>query len=141
MTSASKVVRAIFLAVIAVGTILAASRVAGQDKSTGQNVPKYDITREQTVRGVVQEVKDYHCPVSGTVGTHISIKTSQGDLEVHMAPAKFFKEYDLRISKGDDVVVTGNKVDFNGKPAIVARLVIVGHDIFAFRDETGRPSW
>ena len=141
MTSAGKVVRAVFLAGIAVGTVLATVRVAAQRSSSPQNVPKYNIAQEQTVKGVVQEVKDYRCPISGAVGTHISIRTELGNLEVHMAPAKFFKDYELLMRKGDSVIVTGNKVEFDGKPAMVARLVIIGRETFTFRDEKGRPNW
>ena len=67
--------------------------------------------RAGTIQGVVLEVKDYHCPVSGTIGTHFSLKTDHGDLEVHMAPAKFFKDYEILIRKGADVSVTGNRVE------------------------------
>ena len=141
MRSLGGVVRTIFFAAIVAAIIAIAVRVAAQDNATQQNVPKYNIAQEQTLQGVVLEVKDYHCPVSGTIGTHFSLRTEHGDLEVHMAPAKFFKDYEILIRKGVDVSVTGNRVEFNGKPAVIARLVRIGQETFAFRDEKGRPNW
>src|SRR6266700_5712331 len=134
MTRVGKVVRAIFLTAIAVGLFVITVRVAAQDNAT-QNVPKYNLAQEQTVKGVVQEIKDYHCPISGSLGTHISIKTDSGELEVHLAPTKFLKDYDILLRKGADVVITGNKLEFDGKPAMVARLVKMGNNTFAFRDD------
>jgi len=141
MTRVGKVVRAIFLTAIAVGLFVITVRVAAQDHAAPQNVPKYNLAQEQTVKGVVQEIKDYHCPISGSLGTHISIKTDSGELEVHLAPTKFLKDYDILLRKGADVVITGNKLEFDGKPAMVARLVKMGNNTFAFRDDTGRPNW
>jgi DNA/RNA endonuclease YhcR with UshA esterase domain len=140
MRNPGTVVRTILFAAIIAAIITVTARVAAQDNGT-QNVPKYNITQEQTLQGVVSEVKDYHCPVSGSIGTHFSLKTDHGDFEVHMAPAKFFKDYEILIRKGVDVSVTGNTVEFNGKPAVIARLVRMGRETFAFRDDKGHPNW
>jgi DNA/RNA endonuclease YhcR with UshA esterase domain len=141
MRDRGTVVRTIFFAVIIAAIIAITARVAAQDNATQQNVPKYNIAQEQTLHGVVLDVKDYHCPVTGTIGTHFSLKTDHGDFEVHMAPAKFFKDYEILVRKGEDVSVTGNIVEFNGKPAVIARLVRIGRETFAFRDDNGRPNW
>jgi DNA/RNA endonuclease YhcR with UshA esterase domain len=141
MRNLGTVVRTILFAAIIAAIIAVTARVAAQDNATQQNVPRYNIAQEHTVQGVVLEVKDYHCPVSGTIGTHFSLRTDRGDFEVHMAPAKFFKDYEILIRKGMDVSVTGNTVEFNGKPAVIARLVRMGRETFAFRDDKGHPNW
>src|SRR5437763_16505090 len=41
----------------------------------------------QTFSGIVQEAKEYQCPVSGTIGSHVSVKGGPEVIEVHLAPA------------------------------------------------------
>jgi DNA/RNA endonuclease YhcR with UshA esterase domain len=128
----------IALAVVALGLLGGMpSRMIAQDKAP----PKYDVAAQQTVEGTVQEVKDYKCPVTGTIGSHITIKTSGGALEVHMAPATFLKDYEMKLQAGDSVKVVGVKFTFEGQPAMLARSVTIGHATFTFRDDKGRPLW
>lgn len=127
--------RAVFLAILIVGVFAA---LGAQNKP---DVPKYDPSHQQTFTGIVGQVKDYHCPVSGTVGTHLALKEITETLEVHMAPAAFLKEYGIVINPGEKIQVTGVKVNFDGKPAVLARSVSVRNETFTFRDEKGRPLW
>lgn len=106
-----------------------------------QSLISYNSSRQETVQGKIQDVKDYECPVTGTTGSHITVKTTDGVIEVHLAPAKFLKEYEISFKQGDDVTVTGAKTTIDGKPALLAKTVTVGHDTFAFRDEHGKPLW
>ena len=114
--------RAVFLAILILGVF--AALLGAQYKA---DVPKYDLSRQQTFSGIVGEVKDYHCPVSGTVGTHIALKEITETLEVHMAPATFLKEYGIVINPGEKVQVTGVKVTFDSDldPATVNDAVTV----------------
>ena len=105
-------------------------------------VPKYDPTKEAKFSGIVEEVRDRACPVSGAVGSHIVLKLKDGStIEVHLATTKFVKAYDLVFVKGDQVEVTGTKVLFEGVPTIFAREVRRGDDTFEFRDREGKPIW
>ena len=123
-------------------TFLAATALMPQDKNPpGQHGYAYDQTRQQTFMGIVIETKDYSCPVNGTVGSHITIKTDVANMEVHLAPASFMKRYEIMIRDGDRVSVVGSKIIFEGKPALIARSVTVGRDTFNFRDAKGTPLW
>jgi hypothetical protein len=105
-------------------------------------VPKYDPTKEAKFSGIVEEVRDRTCPVSGGVGSHIVLKLHDGStIEVHLATTKFVKAYDLVFAKGDLVEVTGTKVTFDGVETIFAREVRRGDDTFEFRDREGKPIW
>ena len=105
-------------------------------------VPKYDLSTEAKFKGVIDEVHERHCPISGGMGSHFNLKLSDGKvLEVHLATTKFVKNYDLVFSKGDEVEVTGSKVTFEGADAILAREVKRGNDDFVFRDPQGKPIW
>jgi len=105
-------------------------------------VPKYDVSTEKKFTGVVQEVTDHNCPISGGMGAHLLVKLSNGNLiEVHLATTKFVKNYELVFNKGDEVEITGSKVTFEGADAILAREVKRGNDVFLFRDPQGKPIW
>lgn len=113
-----------------------------QDKAAQNHATYvYNTTDQVTVEGTVQEVKDYKCPVTGTVGSHITVKTSGDAIEVHLAPVTFMKEYEMVLHAGDNVKVVGAKILFEGKPALLAKTVKVGQETFTFRDEKGKPLW
>jgi hypothetical protein len=123
-------------------TLLSATALIPQDKYLpAQYGYAYDQTRQQTFTGIVVGTKDYSCPVSGTVGSHITIKTDTASVEVHLAPASFMKRYEITIHEGDHVSVLGSKIIFEGKPALIARSVMVGRDTYNFRDSKGMPLW
>src|SRR5947209_2852108 len=104
----------------------------------GVDVPKYDIATEAKFRGVVEEVKDRECPISGGMGSHFVIKLDGKLVEVHIAPTKFVKSYEVAFQKGDSVEITGTKVTFEGQDAILAREIKRGNDDFLFRDPKGK---
>lgn len=116
--------------------------LAPQEKNPpAQNSYAYDQSRQQTINGLVAETKDYHCPVSGTVGSHITVKLDIGSIEVHLAPASFMKQYEIMIRKDDRVTIVGSKITYDGKPALIAKSVTVGRETFNFRDPKGLPLW
>jgi len=129
----------ILISVIAAVFAPPAARAASQ---AGAGVPKYDPATEAVFKGTVDEVKDRECPVSGGMGSHLILKLSDGTtIEVHLAPTKFVKTYELVFNKGDLVEVTGSKVKFEGVDTIFAREVKRGNDDFVFRDQNGKPVW
>jgi hypothetical protein len=111
--------------------------------SQAQNPPahheyKYEMANQQTVEGIVADTRDYNCPVSGA---HIVIKTVSSEIEAHLAPVTFLKQYDINIRKGDKVTVVGSRIMYDGKPALIARTVTIAQDTYSFRDDKGRPLW
>jgi hypothetical protein len=58
-----------------------------------------------------------------------------------MGAAKFVKEYQLILAKGDNVEVLGSRVIFEGRDAILAREITRGQETFVFRDANGKPVW
>ena len=76
------------------------------------------------------------------MGSHVILKLENGStIEVHLASTKFVKEYELVFNKGDELEVTGSKVQFEGVDTIFAREVKRGNDMFVFRDKDGKPVW
>jgi DNA/RNA endonuclease YhcR with UshA esterase domain len=101
----------------------------------------YEIANQRVVTGIVVDVQDYACPVSGAVGSHITVRHAGGTIEVHLAPAKFLKQYEIVINKGDQVQIEGATTIVDGKPGLLAKIVADGISTFAFRDAKGRPLW
>ena len=116
-------------------------RVLAQNANQKEAAPKYDVAAETTVKGVVDEVKDRECPVSGTLGTHLMIKADGKVYEVHIAPTKLVKSYEVVFEKGDQVEIKGIKTTLQGVDAILAREIKRGNDDFVFRDPQGKPVW
>jgi DNA/RNA endonuclease YhcR with UshA esterase domain len=106
------------------------------------SVPKYDRAAEAVFKGVIEEVKNRECPISGGMGAHLTVKLSDGQVvEVHLATTKFVQDYELVFSKGDEIQITGVKVKFEDKDAILVREIKRGNDVFVFRDKDGKPVW
>jgi DNA/RNA endonuclease YhcR with UshA esterase domain len=126
-----------------IGLVLTIALAAGAQKpELSVVVPKYDPTTEAAFKGTVEEVKDRQCPMSGGLGSHLIVRLSSNKtIEVHLATAKFVKNYDLVFNKGDVVTVVGVKVQFEGVETIFAREVTRGTDTFSFRAKDGTPVW
>jgi len=130
------------LALMVVLCATAAPAFSAQSSPAGVTVPKYDPATEAVFKGTVVEVKDRQCPVSGGLGSHVILKLADGStIEVHLAPTKFVKTYELVFAVGDQLEVTGSKVKFEGVDTIFAREVKRGNDDFVFRDKDGKPVW
>jgi hypothetical protein len=127
--------------ILAVGVlVLLAVGVAWAQVSA--NASKYDIANEMTIKGVVQEVKDFQCPVSGGMGAHLVVKTDKGLVNVHLALSKFLSDYGFSFAKGDEVVIIGVKAKVgDDENAILARKIERGNQTLTFRDKDGKPLW
>jgi DNA/RNA endonuclease YhcR with UshA esterase domain len=115
--------------------------VIAQNANHKDAVPKYDIGAETKIKGVIDEVKDRECPISGTMGSHLMVRAEGKVYEVHIAPTKFVKSYEVAFQKGDEVEIKGIKTTFQGADAILAREIKRGNDDFVFRDPKGKPIW
>jgi hypothetical protein len=135
--------RIYWLVILVLGLVGAVpSALGAQTPKPGAAVPKYNSATESVFKGTVQEVRDRECPVSGGLGSHVILKLDDGStIEVHLATTKFVKTYDLTFKVGDQVEVTGSKVQFEGVDTIFAREVKRGDDVFVFRDKDGKPVW
>jgi hypothetical protein len=120
-------------------TLTAAALYAQQGPAP---VPRYEPQKEQRFTGVVEQVNNYHCPISGKLGAHLTLQNPSGRAwEVHLAPVQFLKDYEISIEPGAKVEIVGMETMYDGKLAMLARTVTVGQATYTFRDERGRPLW
>jgi DNA/RNA endonuclease YhcR with UshA esterase domain len=78
---------------------------------------------------------------SSAGGIHVSVKTQQETIGVHLGPAWYLKQQSLTIQPGDHVEVRGSRVTYRGHPAIIAAEVKRGSQSLKLRDDDGRPLW
>jgi hypothetical protein len=109
--------------------------------SPRRRAPTYDASDEVTMQGVVQDVQQFYCPISGEEGTHLMLKTENGTVQVHVAPSRFLRNNKLSFSKGDEIVVVGSRIIYQGHTALIARTVTLGSQTTAFRATNGHPLW
>ena len=130
---------------LAVGLVLSAVLVlpaayAQRGPGMGQKARMYNPANETTVKGTVEEVKNV-TGRRGWNGTHLTLKTADKTLNVHLGPASFLKEKGFSIAKGDQIEVTGATANYRGSEALIAREVKKGGETLALRDAQGIPKW
>ena len=110
-------------------------------QNKGNGAPKYDPTTEAVFSGTFTEIQDFTCPISGTLGSHLALKQADGTtIEVYLAPVRFMKQYEITLTPGP-IKIVGSKVVFQDAPAVIARQVSQGENVFTLRDEKGKPYW
>jgi hypothetical protein len=109
--------------------------------SPRRHAPVYDASDEVTVQGVVQDVQEFYCPISGDVGTHLTVKTQNGTVQVHLAPTRFLRNNNLSFGNGDQIQVVGSRIIYKGREAMIARTATLAGQTIAFRETNGHPLW
>ncbi|HMK29260.1 MAG TPA: hypothetical protein VK473_06195 [Terriglobales bacterium] len=123
------------LAVVVIAVLLLVFGVSFRPQPA---VLTYNPATEMTVSGTVQEVQDFRCPVSeGEIGTHLLLKSDQGPVFVHLAPARIMRSQDFKFLVGDQIKVLGSKVRFGTGVNLIAREITRGNDIITLRDARG----
>jgi len=101
----------------------------------------YNAQTVETVSGEVVKV-DKIKPMKGmSYGIHLLLKTEKGEISVHLGPAWYINNQDMAVAAGDKVEVKGSRVEFGGKPAIIAAEVKKGDETLKLRDDDGFPMW
>jgi hypothetical protein len=103
--------------------------------------PPYNAAAETTVSGVVEETREFFCGVSDEQGLHLVLRTNQGKVMVHVAPARFLRSQQITINPNDQVSVVGTRVNYQGQESMLAREITRGNEVLVLRDHEGRPLW
>ncbi len=102
---------------------------------------KYETANVKIVSGKVVGI-ERSVPLKGMgSGIILLMKTDKEIVQVHLGPAWYIERLDYRISVGDKLEVKGSKIDFNGKPAVIAAEIKKNDDILVLRDKWGIPVW
>jgi len=108
-------------------------------KPSANTGPKYDLTTEQKLKGVIEDVQVDARPGEGT---HLLLKHGADAILVHVAPELFLKDLEIWFNKGDEVQIVGSKIKNEaGAPEILAKELSRGNNTLTFRDNKGVPVW
>jgi hypothetical protein len=82
-------------------------------------------------------------PQSNEAGTMRSalLKTEQGEITVCLGPDWYLAELKIPLKIGDQLEVTGSKIDLGGKPTILVTTLKQGDKSATFRTNRGFPVW
>jgi len=136
----SSLILGTIVAVAVIGGLLRFSGVIKFERPvTAQGAALYNRANETTVKGVVQELTEFDCPVSeGEIESHVTLMTPDGTLQIHLAPARIMRSHQVRFALGDQLQVVGSAVRLGGKDGLIAREVTRGNESFILRDSGGR---
>lgn len=101
----------------------------------------YDAKSVVTVTGEVVSVQAVSHGKGMSQGIHLTLQTDKETIPVHLGPAWYIENQDIQIEPSDKVVITGSRVTFDNKPAIIAAELKRGGDVLKLRDDTGFPVW
>jgi len=124
--------------ILAIAVLCALPLVAQKAQQT--NRPKYDVSTETKMDGVVEEVK---LPPTGSKKeiAHLLVKIGTDTVDVYLCPKSFLDDMGVSFTKGDQVTITGSKIKQGGADLILAREVVKGTDSLVLRDAKGNPVW
>ena len=130
--------KVVFVFLLAGSVIL---RSAPREETTRTEEPRYDPATEIHLVGTITEVREVPAE-SPLGGIHLMVKSPAQVFDVHLGPAKFIRQFDIRFAKGDEVHVTGSKVKTaGGVHVVLAREVRKESATLACRREKGEPNW
>jgi hypothetical protein len=101
----------------------------------------YNAATVETLSGTVVSIEKITPSRGMYYGIHLILKTDKETIPVHLGPAWYVERLDTKIEKGDHIQVSGSRVTFDGKPAIIAAEVGKGDTILKLRDDNGFPLW
>jgi hypothetical protein len=116
------------------------SQAPGQETSsvaTGVDLTVYDVKREVTLSGTVQDFIPY--AQTAPLGAHVKLQTSAGIVDVHLGDARFLAANQFGIWTGDTLRTIGEPVAYRGSTQFVARIVQKGTRALAVRSVRGIP--
>ena len=101
----------------------------------------YDPATVETVSGEVVSIQHFVPEKGMHAGVHLQLKTDKETIDVHLGPAWYVENQDVKIAPKDQIQVKGSKITFDGKPAVVAAEVTKGGETLTLRDQNGVPAW
>jgi hypothetical protein len=101
----------------------------------------YDPKTVETISGEVISLSRITPRKGMSAGIHMIVKTDKETISVHLGPSWYLENQDVKIEPKDKVEVTGSRITFDGKPAIIAVEVKKGDEVLKLRDDKGFPVW
>lgn len=101
---------------------------------------RFDPDTVETLSGVMVRM-DVFRPRGMGPGVRIILETDEETVPVHLGPVWYMNRLKREIAPGDRIEVTGSRIDFGGRPVIIAAEIRKGARSLKLRDEDGEPVW
>jgi hypothetical protein len=101
----------------------------------------WDSSKVETLKGTVASIETA-IPMRGMhYAVVVILKTPGESIPVHLGPQWYIERLDLKLQKGDSIVVKGSRVTLDGKPIIIAGEIDKGGQSVILRNDAGVPAW
>jgi len=138
-----------FATVLAAAAVLAMTAVAmGKGPGGGWGcgssyVRMYNPDTEVSFSGTISKIDRIETMKGASPGIHIMVTGEDPCTAspIHLGPAWFLDNQDIKLAVGDKVEVVGSKVKLGDENVIIARELRKGDDILVLRDKSGIPYW
>jgi len=101
---------------------------------------RYDRAAEKTVTGTIKALVSY-AAADGSVGVHFDLKTADGIVNVHVAPAAYIGQQNAYFMADDEVTIIGARMTADGTTAIWVKAIQKGSSMLVLRADNGTPKW
>jgi cell division ATPase FtsA len=98
--------------------------------------PAYDLSKEITVHGTVQQIETGN---TDPAGLHVILQATQGDIDAHLAISRAVNASSLGLSVGQHIEITGMMATIDGNSVLLARILTTPTRIFVLRSPHGIP--
>ena len=122
------------------GSLLLALSAFGGGKDAKSTVPDYPRATETKFMAKVVESREVG-KESVLEGVYLTVTVKTDTLKVYVGPKDFVKLFGVTFKAGEEIEVTGAKVQFEGSDLILARELRMGHVTLILRDDSGWPNW
>lgn len=132
------------LGLLGVGAAMAQQMMPNRGTGSGPGMAQarmFDPKAMETFTGEIVSVDKSVPSRHMSYGVHAMVKTNAGTVSVHLGPDWYMEQQRVKLAPKDKVEVTGSRITFDGKPAIVATQVVKGRDVLTLRDANGVPAW
>ncbi|UTV29702.1 hypothetical protein [Photobacterium atrarenae] len=94
----------------------------------------YDNQTMAEISGEVVSVDKINMMHQMHQGVHLTVKTDEDTVSVHLGPAWYLENQDVKFMPGDKVSIKRSRITFDEAPTLIASEVRKGNQILIFRD-------
>lgn len=107
---------------------------------SAQTPSPYEGAAERVLIGTIKTVVALPA-ADGSVGVHFALRTAEGIVDVHVAPAMFIGQQNFWFFADEAVVVTGFTLASDDEGPVWARAIQKGSTVLVLRRDDGAPKW
>lgn len=128
------------LFVVAALALMVGTTCAQKRRGQTNAMPQYDTATEITLAGTITKVET-HTGRMGWNGTHLVVSFGAETLTVHVGPSNYLVQQGFSFAAGDQIEVTGSRINFEGSNVLIAREIKKGDKVLTLRNSQGIPAW